>query len=60
MKGIASAGHQQHLQAQRDSRNMKILTFIGILYLPASLVAVRPLLLHGILSKLSNTFKDSF
>ena len=35
-------------QGRKDSRFMKILTFIAILYLPASLVAVSPSPNHSI------------
>jgi hypothetical protein len=44
MKEVAKASHVGNEHARLDSRNVKILTFIGTLYLPATLVAVSEIL----------------
>jgi hypothetical protein len=41
MKRIAVDTKKESNAVQKDARSMKVLTFIAMLYLPASLVAVR-------------------
>ena len=40
MEKLSSLTHQESIRNYQVSKNVKVLTFIGILYLPAGLIAV--------------------